>query len=427
MSNYQYKLSEFQAIKSAEIKLDGITVLAGENGCGKSTLSRWLYYLVNTINQYDDLLVKSFIRDTVRSLDRLTRFFLIEFERQPVARPDDLYKIGDIDKLSIIYKKMYADLRENIIPWLENPRISKNRKERAFHYLNIPYSENIEELKENVHDFAGSQIVEYENRVRALSLKKYRRDIQSLFNFIYADYDESPTTRPEIQFIEQGTPILSQSDFNHLYQLKRAIYVDTPMALGHKDVQSKAWTSLQNMMVNEYQEKPKEADRLIFTISKITGGHFDVVDEDFMLNKEIHYIRRDGLDIELGKAATGLNAFAYLQLLLKNGYLDEETLLLIDEPEAHLHPQWIVEFARILVQIHKILGVNIMIASHNPDMVSAIHSIAQKEEVLEDTNFYLAKKDEESWKYTYKALGTDISEIFQSFNIALSRIAEYGG
>lgn len=240
MSNYQYILSDFQAIKNAEIKLDGITVLAGENGCGKSTLSRWLYYLVNTINQYDDLLVKSFIRDTVRSLDPLMRIFFIEFEKPLAVKQDDLRKIDDIDKLSIIYKKIYADFKENMIPWLENQSISETRKERVFHYLNISYAEDIDVLKANVLDFVGSQIVEYESRIKALSSTKHFRDVQSLFNFIYADYDESPATRPEIQIEEQGMPILTHFNFNHLYQLKRAIYVDTPMALGHKDVQSKA-------------------------------------------------------------------------------------------------------------------------------------------------------------------------------------------
>ena len=35
MSRYVYSLSDYQAIKKAEIALDGLTVLAGENGSGK--------------------------------------------------------------------------------------------------------------------------------------------------------------------------------------------------------------------------------------------------------------------------------------------------------------------------------------------------------------------------------------------------------
>lgn len=53
MGKYIYKLLGYHAVKEAEIKLDGITVLSGINGCGKSTLSRWLYYLINGSRDFD--------------------------------------------------------------------------------------------------------------------------------------------------------------------------------------------------------------------------------------------------------------------------------------------------------------------------------------------------------------------------------------
>ena len=56
MSTYKYSLFDYHAIAEADITIDGITVLAGDNGCGKSTLSRWLYYLVNTSSRYEELL-----------------------------------------------------------------------------------------------------------------------------------------------------------------------------------------------------------------------------------------------------------------------------------------------------------------------------------------------------------------------------------
>lgn len=125
--------------------------------------------------------------------------------------------------------------------------------------------------------------------------------------------------------------------------------------------------------------------------------------------------------------ATGFKTFAYLQRLLENGYLNEHSLLLIDEPEAHLHPQWIVEYARLLVLLNKELGLKIMIASHNPDMVEAIRQISSREGVAENTNFYVAKEDKENpLRFNYEYLGQDVSEIFESFNVALDRIELYG-
>lgn len=54
MENYTHMINrlinlevqQFRAIQNANIDLNGITVVAGENGCGKSTLSKLLY---NTI------------------------------------------------------------------------------------------------------------------------------------------------------------------------------------------------------------------------------------------------------------------------------------------------------------------------------------------------------------------------------------------
>jgi predicted ATPase len=103
-------------------------------------------------------------------------------------------------------------------------------------------------------------------------------------------------------------------------------------------------------------------------------------------------------------------------------------MLIVDEPEVHLHPRWIVEYARVLVLIQKYLHTTILIASHNPDMISAIKYISEKESISDSLAFYIAEEiDSDGFgKYKFKNLGTDIEEIFSSFNIALDRINLYG-
>ena len=53
-------IEDFRAIKKADIKIDGITVLAGENGSGKSTVSRLVYHLYKTIANYDNIISENF-------------------------------------------------------------------------------------------------------------------------------------------------------------------------------------------------------------------------------------------------------------------------------------------------------------------------------------------------------------------------------
>ena len=98
-------------------------------------------------------------------------------------------------------------------------------------------------------------------------------------------------------------------------------------------------------------------------IQSIIDGTISYEDENSLLMDEpgLYYSRNDGLRIPLKQAATGITSFAYLLQLLNNGYLQKDTLLIIDEPEAHLHPQWIVEYAKLLFLLHKKLGMKIFI------------------------------------------------------------------
>ena len=165
-------------------------------------------------------------------------------------------------------------------------------------------------------------------------------------------------------------------------------------------------------------------DRQLNLVNKIISGEVsyssDTIDDDFI------YKRNDGAVFNLNDCATGIKSFGILQILLNNGRLNKNTILIIDEPEAHLHPQWIVEYARLIVLLNKQLGVKFFIASHNPDMVSAIKYIAQKEKVADSLNFYLAHKLPNTYRYYYIDLQRNIDPIFESFNIALDRINQYG-
>ena len=112
---------------------------------------------------------------------------------------------------------------------------------------------------------------------------------------------------------------------------------------------------------------------------------------------------------------------------MQNGWLNETTGLIIDEPESHRQPQWIVDYARILVLINKMLGTKILLSSHNPDMIAAIQTISESKGLKEVTRFYLAKPSEDDpYQNVYKDLGFNIEEIFDSFNVALERIDSYG-
>lgn len=449
MSKYRYSLHNYHAIEHADIVIDGITVLAGENGCGKSTLSRWLYYTINGASEFDAFLFREYVSDIQRIIGRwdfISRDILrvtsgvTELHRQsqfPFIRTADTqleqlvtdYVTGveNVERVQEIFLQTLNALVEQVYAYL-NMELSVVRKERVLSFLDIRMNEN-ESPTDIVVRFKDSHERLIEKRTNKLFRRLQGRAAKDFFQIIGDEFEETDTPPSELQLYEDGVELFEGEHVASVYNLRKAIYVDTPMAITADRGTNVFWHELCDMMYSVSDTKNSlETNLLIKRTKRIIGGEAKLVEDDvFGGMEELRYVSEDGqIDIELAKAATGVKTFTYLQRLLQNGYLTGNTLLLIDEPEAHLHPQWIVEYARLLVLINKKLGVKIMIASHNPDMVAAIRSIAEKEEMLGNTHFYLAEKNMDSSRYVYNDLGQEIGDIFRSFNIALDRIKLYG-
>lgn len=445
MSKYKYIIRDYHAIKEAEIKLDGITVLSGINGCGKSTLSRWLYYLINGAKGFEIYLFDEYKNKIGNILSRM-QFACADLERY--IRKDDLLDKTSLYKLIQIinefgFVKNIRNVKIDTIEdlFLEALHVTKNflteamsidlpytRKARILNYLNI-----------DVEDKDFNQAIEYfveqnTHLINKLSsqLKKdiQEREIKKFFDLINENFEIQNDIPSFIQLEEDGVDIIEKDHISTLFNLQQAVYIDTPMAVEMGDTENILWKALRDIMINEKQidEFQLKEKKLMLRVKGILEGETVLEKGDLFKTNSLRYISKDKkVNILLKDAATGFKTFSYLQRLLENGLLNDETLLMIDEPEAHLHPQWIVEFARLLVLLNKELGLKIMIASHNPDMVAAIHDIANKEGVLENTNFYVAQpENQESHQYIFKDLGHEVGEIFESFNIALDNISRYG-
>ena len=66
-------MSDYHAVRNADVVIDGITVLAGENGSGKSSLLRWLHYVVKVLCEYEEMVeneAKRKIKNIAQSLQR---------------------------------------------------------------------------------------------------------------------------------------------------------------------------------------------------------------------------------------------------------------------------------------------------------------------------------------------------------------------
>src|ERR1039458_7648371 len=446
------KIKDFRAIHSADIILNGITVVAGINGSGKSTISKLLYRTVKTAIDFDKLVAENLfkeLRDVRHFLDELSheveffsRINLNRENRKKIAKEEfDLgFKfnrlfnfIGDmdlkeqekkilesIDLFSKTFKELPEEFKKEERFKVRFYRLERFFKEEFFQKEKDPKKIDIpallEKLKENIKKRFQKAYSDIENRPIYLLDK-------TIENYFTEDIDVN-----NYDIEELGALITNRADkkVSNFLTINKVAFIDTPMIVGVEDIgmtNVPHWEELDSLLKNKGENVNKKSKISKILKDEIIEGEtkYDSKNDNFI------YKRNDNFSLDLLSCATGLKSFSVLQMLFNNGFLDNKTLLILDEPEVHLHPEWIVQYARLVVLLHKEYKVNFLIGSHNPDMVMAIKYIAEKElgKNNNSVNFYVAKEFEK-YSFDYENSYNSIEPIFSSFNTSLDKINEYG-
>lgn len=91
----------------------------------------------------------------------------------------------------------------------------------------------------------------------------------------------------------------------------------------------------------------------------------DAIDGTVIQEDDTFYVlKKDGRKIDFSLEAEGLRKLGLLWKLIRNGLLEQGTVLLWDEPEANLNPELYPLVADILLQLQK-NGVQIFVATHS--------------------------------------------------------------
>jgi len=284
----ELQLKNIGMIKEANVKIDGLTVIAGENDTGKSTVGKALY-----------LLIKS--------------------------SPLNPFKINPDELVKRIFKKEGAFFEKaKLTP------IDRNSKDIIF--IETP-------LVWNFTDFFRD-IAQIESQMR----------------------------------IELDYPYL-MNDLNFKLHIKNA-------AKG---------IDIKEKMID------------------LMGGEFK---KDEMGR---YYFDKKGQKIELVNVATGIKYFGIFQVLSQNNYLIEDIILILDEPEVHLHPKWQLEMAKVIVNLVK-NDVKIVVNSHSPYIIEALKIYSDKENLQDKTNFYLAENGVIEDKNKLQEIYEKLSEPYDEFD-----------
>lgn len=379
-------------INENSVEINGITVLAGANGSGKSTIGKMLFCLFDAFYNYSEETGKErarLLNNILRSYDLINFRGDDYFPRIRMEQIKELLKLSGeedvklaIDKwvnknivrndeddsnISEVKKKLENVLqldKHAILTSLLQKRFSGEFKNEIRHVNNLktPSSIILEVNNKKVNIEIGSN-----GKVSILS------DVELVKDAVYLD---DPNALDLLQNYGPITP-----DFDIMYSLYFG-YSHNSKLLRVLDYRYKSrFSNLASVMQDDGNEKIQkllsDANVGDVTFSKESGYRY----KDAALN--------DTLDI--ANVSMGLKSYLIIKQLLAKGVIEEKCVLILDEPEIHLHPEWMRIYAEIVVLLQKYYSLSIVISTHSPDFLNFIELYSDKHEIKDKCKYYLLK------------------------------------
>ena len=407
----ELNIKNFASIKEASIKIDGITVIAGENNTGKSTIGKILFASFNSLRDIDKK-VNSEINYSIRDL-------LMDFiKRVTFYSPKKNILVETITrrfKLNDIVSNILNDINSNEDNNKENIKniIIDNIRE----YTNT----NDKFTKENI-EFLANRIIEYNNISRkkiALNLiTKYYNDLfyKQINSRIFKN------TNAEIKLNDFGISFEFKND--KCAKFKKNIYensvflIDNPFVLDIEDY-SYSPSIPDSYLISEIHDKYNEdyivdktlAEEKLEIIYKMLSN---AINGKIIKKENDFYLAFDNITepISIHNISAGLKSFTIIKMMLEEGILKEKDILVLDEPEIHLHPKWQLLYAEIIVLIQKVFNLHIVITTHSPYFLESIELFTKKHGIDDKTNYYLSDINIKENYSTINLVNDRISDIY---------------
>lgn len=391
----QLKISNVGKIENAIIDVNGITVIAGENNAGKSTIGKTMFAIFNSMNNMDEKIAqerKNRIRNIINGL----------------LKGKIMQNIGTISdrrrRINIISTKLLDEIME----YLDSEEVDTLEA-----YLRKQISETtIFDNHEDEEEFVTECAAKVE-ALLAISDKRVMTEVVTRWFGRVFEGQISPLWEEEIEseieivikdkkilyHFKENTCISLETEVNILHQ---AFYIDNPFIVD--EMSSYIISSdniMKNYLLNSLQTVSEDIYENIFDavaakekMAEINEISTEVIDGDIEKNQDGEYCFKSNNYAEplnVVNMSTGMKSFALIKRLLESGNLKEKDVIILDEPEIHLHPEWQLLYAKMIVLLQKQFDLSMIITTHSPYFLDAIDVFSAKYNIADRTKYYLAE------------------------------------
>lgn len=124
--------------------------------------------------------------------------------------------------------------------------------------------------------------------------------------------------------------------------------------------------------IKDTQKKLEDFDELVSKLELLKGIVNDrFINKTFEISKEKGFIIKNNQisEIPVGRLSSGeqQELVMFYEFLFK---VQKDSLLLIDEPELSLHIEWQQKFLKDLLEVAKLVGFDVLIATHAPAIIN---------------------------------------------------------
>ncbi|MDE7322654.1 MAG: ATP-binding protein [Lachnospiraceae bacterium] len=384
------RIQNFAKVKAADIILDGITVIAGKNNTGKSTVGKVLDSMYNSTSNLETKMKRA-------RKSRLRSILLNKFN----------YSANSVH----LSPSIIAETVEKIFE-AEADNESVYNLERLIEYAfpNNLMMENEKLLKELLDELEEIKAIPDEVFIKVI-LSNYFSD---MFNGNINNVELSDTeAKVEIQIKSGKNVIIFRNDtcldFSLGYNpVSSSVYLDNPMLLdklNNSDVMrmprrylSEQEYNLYTKLAGERRSAEERAINEIINKEKLDGVIRllnRVIPGEIVYNQKYEYRAEKGKGgIDIRSMSMGLKSFAILKQLIMNGSLNDKDAVVLDEPEIHLHPEWQMVYAELIVVLQEKFDLNFIINTHSSHFLETLDFYAAKYGRKDICHYYLSEESE---------------------------------
>ena len=376
-----FKIKNFGKIVEANIRLDGITVICGDNNTGKSTVGKALFSFFNALTDYKNKIdaqkdnkLRTVIRNYVSDLMDL--------------HVKDLYTNSTIEYIAEHDNPFTLEEVKNYLESVYRVKLPKDRLISLVEYLNTP---EIDILNEYVYRYItnvmnGQMKNAYSSKGSHCSIsgefKDFTNTIKILKQNCICELDEP---------IEHSAYYINTPfSLDSLNEHRMAIWGSNPMSRNivdailqaQADINEDSMTNILDTVLNK-----KDLDDVRGIIKKAYSG-------DTIIDHGRYFYIENGIAFDFRNISTGLKSFAIIERLLETGVLKKKDILILDEPEIHLHSEWQIIYAELIVILQKTFDLTILLVTHSSQFLESLNYYMEKYNIADKGNYYIPVQNE---------------------------------